>query len=155
MKTSAHTSHECFYFQGQPNVFSGRANALFFKRYTVKCFSKIILSPSEDNRLQTFLFSPCCCKIRFEQLWKHHNGVGLSHLLAFSTLINKCLFLLFFLMSGYTLWITSHLRNRFRLVCSWFTTIPLMAGSMLAEAWRAQTGPQFPSEAPIDYGRFC
>ena len=22
MKTSAHTSHECFYFQGQPNVFS-------------------------------------------------------------------------------------------------------------------------------------
>lgn len=75
MKTSAHTSHECFYFQGQPNVFSGRTNALFFKRYTVKCFSKIILSPSEDNRLQTFLFSPRCCKIRFEQLWKHHNGV--------------------------------------------------------------------------------
>lgn len=44
MKTSAHTSHECFYFQGQPNVFSGKTNALFFERYTVKCFSKIILS---------------------------------------------------------------------------------------------------------------
>lgn len=46
-------------------------------------------------------------------------------------------------MSCYTLWITCHLRNQFRLVCSWFTTIPLMMESMLAEAWTVQN-PNFP-----------
>lgn len=33
-----------FIFKVNQMFFSGKTNALFFKRYTVKCFSKIILS---------------------------------------------------------------------------------------------------------------
>lgn len=85
-----------------------------------------------------FLFSPCCCKIRFEQLWVRHNGVGLSHLLAFSTLISKCLFFFFFNELLYTMNHFSSEKPVSGLVCSWFTTIPLMMRSMSVEAWRAQ-----------------
>lgn len=49
MKTSAHTSHECFIFKVNKIFFSVKTNALFFKRCTVKCFSKIILSQSEGQ----------------------------------------------------------------------------------------------------------
>lgn len=52
MKTSAHTSHECFIFKVNQTFllfFSVKAGALFFKRCTVKCFSKIILSQSEGQ----------------------------------------------------------------------------------------------------------
>ena len=80
-----------------------------------------------------FLFSPCCCKIRFEQLWVRHNGVVLAHLLAFSRLISKCLFF-FFNELLYTMNHFSSEKPVSGLVCSSFTTIPLMMRLMSVEA---------------------
>lgn len=49
MKTFAHTSHGCFIFKVNQMFFPVKTNALFFKRCTVKDFSKIILSQTEGQ----------------------------------------------------------------------------------------------------------
>lgn len=87
-ETSAHTFDECFYFQGQLNVFSAKTNALFIKRCTVKCFHKIILSQSWGQQLKKVFFPlHTARKLGWEQLWDCTTDASFTQWLSISVFV--------------------------------------------------------------------